>query len=648
MTDKKTPQNTSDEPISPEINEMMGPTPETAMPQSAKVDSEPGSAPIIPDDKFPKEVFDSPKNEPVDQPTHVITDSMPEQPKPEDLAIDEAVSDIVREESDTVLAKEDEDIGKAFVPAPTPHGFIAKLKSLVKRWWSNPKARWATLAGIVVGLLIIFAVPTSRYFVLNTVGVRAAVQMVVLDEGTQQPLKNVQVSIDGKSGETDSDGKVRVAGVKLGNNNLHVEKVAFAPYDRTVTLGWGSNPLGDIALKPTGAQYTFNVSEFLSEKPLSKVEAVSGLASAVANEQGEIVLTVDVKDEERLDVTLNKENFRSEKRTIATKNKEVQKVAMVPAKKHVFISKRSGKFDLYKIDVDGKNEELLLPGSGTERDDIVIAPHADQSVVALVSTRENQRNDNGFLLSNLQTVDVETGENTEVAASERVQIVDWVGDRLVYVQIDEGVSANSPRRHRLMSYDYKKAESNELATSNYFNDVMVAKNTVYYAPSSANQNGKTYFYRINPDGSNPQTILDKEVWNIFRVDYDKLNLAVGQKWYEYTLGDGAATQLDGAPGDPKNKLFRDDAEKKRSLWVDQRDGKGVLLSYDTTTKQDKIVKTQSGLRNPINWLQNDYAIYRINTDQETADYVLNLAGGQPRKIQDVTNTGGIDRWYYYQ
>ncbi|MBP7806937.1 DUF5050 domain-containing protein [Candidatus Saccharibacteria bacterium] len=648
MTDKKTPKNTSDEPITPEINELMGPTPETALPQSTQVGSEPGSAPIIPDAEFPKEVFEAHSSEPADPPAHVIADSAPEQIKPEDPAIDEAVSDIVREESDTVLAKEDEDLGKAFVPIAQPHGFFAKLKNLVKRWWSNPKARWATLAGVVVGLLIIFAVPTSRYFVLNTVGVRAAVQMIVVDEGTQQPLKNVQVSIDGKSGETDTDGKVRVAGVKLGSNNLHIEKVAFAPYDRTVTLGWGSNPLGDIALKPTGAQYTFNVKEYLSEKPLSKVEAVSGQASAVANEQGEIVLTVDLKDEDRLDVTLNKEDYRSEKRTIATKNKEVQKVSMVPARKHVFVSKRSGKFDLYKIDIDGKNEAVLLPGSGTERDDIVVAPHASQTVVALVSTRENQRNDNGFLLSNLQTVDVETGENTEVAASERVQIVDWVGDRLVYVQIDEGVSANSPRRHRLMSYDYKKNESTELATSNYFNDVMVAKNSVYYAPSSANQKGTTYFYRVNPDGSNKQTILDKEVWNIFRVDYDKLNLAVGQKWYEYTLGDGAATQLDGAPGDPKNKLYRDDAEKKRSLWVDQRDGKGVLLSYDTTTKQDKIVKTQSGLRNPINWLQNDYAIYRINTDQETADYVLNLAGGQPRKIQDVTNTGGIDRWYYYQ
>ncbi len=648
MTDKKTPKNTSDEPISPQVEELMGPTPETALPQSTRANMEPASAPIIPDDKFPKEVFDQPNSEPDSQPAQAIVDTESSSSDPEDPAVEEAVSDIVREESDTVLAKEDEDLGKAFVPVVAPHGFFAKLKNLVKRWWSNPKARWATLAGIVVGLLIIFAVPASRYFVLNTVGVRAAVQMIVLDEGTQQPLKNVQVSIDGKSAETDTEGKVRVAGVKLGNNNLHIEKVAFAPYDRTVTLGWGSNPLGDIALKPTGAQYTFNVKEYLSEKPLSKVEAVSGLASAVANEQGEIVLTVDVKDEDRLDVTLTKENYRSEKRTIATKNKDAQKVSMVPAKKHVFVSKRSGKFDLYKIDVDGKNEELLLPGSGTERDDIVLAPHASQSVVAIVSTRENQRNDNGFLLSNLQTVDVETGENTEVATSERVQIVDWVGDRLVYVQIDEGVSANSPRRHRLMSYDYKKNESKELATSNYFNDVMVAKNSVYYAPSSANQKGKAYFYRINPDGTGQQVVLDKEVWNIFRVDYEKLNLAVGQAWYEYTLGDGAATQLDGAPGDPKNKLFRDDAEKKRSLWVDQRDGKGVLLSYDTTTKQDKIVKTQSGLRNPVNWLQNDYTIYRINTDQETADYVLNLAGGQPRKIQDVTNTGGIDRWYYYQ
>lgn len=44
---------------------------------------------------------------------------------------------------------------------------------------------------------------------------------------------------------------------------------------------------------------------------------------------------------------------------------------MAPSRKHVFISKRSGTYDVYKVDVDGKNEEKVLSGTGSERPDAI-------------------------------------------------------------------------------------------------------------------------------------------------------------------------------------------------------------------------------------------------------------------------------------
>ena len=167
-------------------------------------------------------------------------------------------------------------------------------------------------------------------------------------------------------------------------------------------------------------------------------------------------------------------------------------------------------------------------------------------------------------------------------------------------------------------------------------------------PSSNYSKSKTYFHSVNPDGTNPQTPLNKEVWNIFRSDYETLKLSVQKDWYEYTLGDGAASELNGVPADQTNKLYRDNENASQSVWVDQRDGKGVLLLRDTKTGKERTLKTQSGLRHPVYWLTNEYVIFRVNTDQETADYVMNITGGEPKKIKDVTNTGGIDRWYYYQ
>ena len=80
--------------------------------------------------------------------------------------------------------------------------------------------------------------------------------------------------------------------------------------------------------------------------------------------------------------------------------------------------------------------------------------------------------------------------------------------------------------------------------------------------------------------------------------------------------------------------------------MEERDGKGVLLAYDTITKTDKALKTQSGLISTVRWLSNNTVVYRIHTSQETADYVLNLDGGEAKKIKDVTNTIGIDQGYF--
>jgi hypothetical protein len=314
----------------------------------------------------------------------------------------------------------------------------------------------------------------------------------------------------------------------------------------------------------------------------------------------------------------------------------------------VFISKRSGKYDVYKIDIDGKNEKLVLKGTGSERDDITLAPHPNAEVVAMVSTRDNVRNRDGYLLSTLTLINLQNKTVEKVAQSERIQIVEWIGNRLVYVRIASGTSASNPKRHRLVSYDYESGDSKEIANSNYFNDVMVAGGMVYFAPSGAYQKKPTALYRTKADGTDRETVLDRETWNIFRTSYDQLTLATGKDWYEYGLNDGDTAKLGGEPPNLRSRVYIDNPARTKSLWVDQRDGKGVLIPYDLLGKRDdEPLHTQSGLKNPVRWLNNNSIVFRISTDQETADYAVSIDGGEPQKIRDVTNTSGIDSWYYY-
>jgi hypothetical protein len=595
----------------------------------------------------------SPVPEPANAPEKAevpVADTEPEEPIDEpavlkDPKTDQAVDEIVAAESDELLEIEDA-VRDTDEPVKAPAKPRRSLGQLLKAAWSHKSVRWLLLLLLIGGLLAAGIFPRSRYFLLNTAGVRAESSLTVLDNSTQLPLKNVQVSLGGASGLTDGSGKAQLKHVKLGHTTLTVEKRAFATATKSVTVGWGSNPLADISLTPTGTQYSFTVTDFLSGKPVAHVEASSGEASALSDDKGMIKLTLD-KPEDTFTVTLKGDGFRDETLTLNVADKADHAVKLVPARKQLFISKRTGKYDLYSVYIDGKDEKLVLAGSGSERDDMVIVTHPTAHVAAYVSTRGNQHNSDNYLLSNLILINTDDNSTTNVTASERIQVVDWSGDKLVYVQIAAGASANNPKRYRLMSYDYQTQTNKELAASNFFNDVVAVNGAVYYAPSSAYQSSKTGLYRVNPDGSNQTTVFDQEVWNIIRTSYDHLALSVQQQWYDYRIGDKTPSKLNSAPANQVPRVYIESPDGKHSAWIDTRDGKGVLLIYDPNSKEEKTLTSQNGLTYPVTWLSNSVLIYRIKNAQETADYAVSLDGGNPVKVRDVTNTGGIDRWYYY-
>jgi hypothetical protein len=632
------------EQIESDVQELVNSNHEVAKPN----ENEPSTAPPVPSSELSPDIatngIDAESEEKELDPVPDDSGNTAEKTEP-DEDTDKAVDDIVAKEGDDLLAAEDEKLAGAFQPGQKPR-LIQKLKNLLAAWWHNKKARWATIIAAGVILLGISFWPTSRYFALNSAGVRASASIQVLDDSTQQPLKNVQVSLANQIAKTGDDGRANLKHIKLGKTKLLIKKRAFASLAKNVTVGWGSNPMDTVRVTPTGTQYIFTVSDFLSGKALDKAEAISGEANAQADSTGKIVLTIDGATDQPIGVTLSAPNYRDEKLTIGQDDKSSRSIKMVPARKHVFVSKRSGKYDVYSIDADSQNAKVIFKATGHERDDITLISHPTANMVALVSTRDNAHNSDGYLLSNLYLINPDTGEVANLGQSEKIQIIGWVADRLIYVQVQAGASAANPNRERLVSYDYKDNKKYELASNNYFNYVAVAGSSVYYAPSGGYQPQNANVYKISPDGASRQTILNKEVWDIFRTEFDHLSLSSQQGWYDYKLGDSQAAKVSGAPASLQDRLYSDRADHKKSLWVDQRDGKGVLLERDTKDGVDKVLKSQSGLANPVYWLNDNYVVYRIQTDQETADYLLNLDGGQPRKISDVSATKYTGGWHY--
>lgn len=515
-----------------------------------------------------------------------------------------------------------------------------KIKSAFSKWWNNKKLRYWTFAGIGVFILLLALIPPSRYFFLNLFGVRSSMSVVVYDESSKLPLKNVAVSISGKTTKTNEKGKAELTDIKLGRQKLLIAKRAFAELDDPVTIGWGSNPLGNKEIKPVGAQYTFYLSDWLTGKEVNEGEATSGEFSAYADKQGKILLTIEPSNDQDLDVEISSKGYRTEKIKLELANKAKRDVALVSDRKHPFFTRRDGKYDLYKIDVDGKNEELVLAGTGYESENITMLSHPTAEIAAFVNTRENVRNPDGYLLQTLTIVDLEDNKTEQIAQSEVIKLMGWSGDKLVYLRQISGASAANPDRNKIVVYDSTSTETKELASANSFNDIKVIGRDVYYAPGNTYLAGVDSSYIKQPVAGGEKTVLvNKEVWNVFRQDYDNFDLSVtGQLWYTYKLGDKQAAKSADVPSSFTSRYYQDSPDGKHSLWSEDRDGKGTLLVYDTDTGKNTVLKQQSGLRSAIRWLDNSSLVYRISSAQETADYVISINGGDAKKISDITST----------
>lgn len=554
-----------------------------------------------------------------------------------DPEVDAAVDDIVRTESDESIAEADAKIAALQLKKSKP-SFKQRVKNFFAGWWNNKPIRYGTLSAIGILLVAVILLPNTRYAFLNTVGVRVSSSMTVVDSQTKLPLKDINVQIQDKSGKTDDNGNVTLTELKLGDSDLVIAKRGYADINEQIVLGWGSNPIGEQYLVATGVQYTFVLSDWKSDKPINDAEASSGENSAKADENGKIILTVGDDESDGTEVKISAENYREEVFSGNELSDEMKIVKMVPAKKHTYVSTRDGQYDIYTIDVDGKNEKLLLEATKKEREVPVVYSHPTKNLVAFTSSREGEENSEGFILDGLYLIDNVSAEQERIARSEQIQVIGWSGDNLVYLQIVEGTSAGNDERSKIVSYNIVTGERIDLAKANYFNDVELVADKLYYAVSSFSvPESQAKLFSVNIDGKNNKNVVDSQVWNIFRTKYDTLLFsAVDQKWFQQ-IGDGPVEEI-AKQSAPVSLHFIKSPNSKRIVWVEIRDGKGVLLKSETDNFKEEQVISMPGLYDALYWVNDSSVVLRVISNSETADYIYSLDGGEMQKITDVTAT----------
>lgn len=550
----------------------------------------------------------------------------------------EAIEEITRDDDELVLevetAPEEE-------PAESPKK-RGRIREFFRRWWGNPVARWCTIIGLIVIVIAVGLWPTSRYAVLNTVGVRASTTLKVIDSETRLPLKNVTVSASGVTAKTNGDGQATLRGIKLGKQDIRIERVAFAPQSLERTLGWGSNPLADVLLTATGLQLRFTALDYLSGKPVTSAEASVGDAVAIADDKGRIVLTAADPKSDTVTVKLTGQAYKTEQVVVAVASSEASReVKLVPAQPLVYISKQSGNYDVLKTDIRGEKPELLLGGTGEERrDSLRLVASPDGASAALVSTRTTQRDADRYPMSTLTLIQTSDGANRAIDLAQRIEPIAWQESTLVYhVVYASGSSAHS-QRSKIIAYDTSSAARKVLATADYFNGVQVVGDTLYYATTQTDPALPSRFAKISISGANKATLLDKPVWSMLRTSPTEMSLETPDGWYTYLIGDTAAHR--GSAVDYANaRAYTATPDGKTTAWVDNRDGKGVIVLTDMANGSERVIASASGLQQPLRWLGAGVLSYRVVTTDETADYAVSIHGGEPRKVTDVTDVDGF-------
>src|SRR5690606_5065790 len=128
------------------------------------------------------------------------------------------------------------------------------------------------------------------------------------------------------------------------------------------------------------------------------------------------------------------------------------------------------------------------------------------------------------------------GNTLTIAEAAQVQLIDWVGTRLVFQLGTSDSGADD--RYTIVSYDYGSSTRLQLVAASRLQAVVGARGSVYYA--SDDEPG---LFKIGVDGKGQQQVFDGEVASVLRSTYGTLSLQDADgTWVSYDLASGSKTQ----------------------------------------------------------------------------------------------------------
>ena len=583
---------------------------------------------------------DAPKEEPVEE----------EQPKVEETEQEDQEEQKPEEEA-PAEEKVVEHEGSA-----KPKG---KLKRLLAGYWRKKKLTLPLTLLVLVGVLL--AVPFTRYKALGLV-LKQTVDVSIKDATTSNPVTEASVTIAGKTAKTDKKGVAHLTAVPVGSRTMSVTKKYYTTTSSTVLVPILKQKSSfNVQMTATGRQVPLMVQDKITGKMLENVLVKSDDAEARSDKDGNVNLVLPA-GKATVDVTLSADGFNDLKTAVKV-TETVDKAntfELVPSGKLYFLSKKSGKIDVVKTNLDGSSRETVLAGTGKEEDqDTALLASRDWKYLALKSKRDSN-------LAKIYLIETDTDKLTTIdEGNATFSLTGWSEHRFVYTVNRNGVESWQSKQAALKSYnaeskqittlDENSAEgtsNNDYATQSLSSVYIIDKVLVYnkrwfgsynYAGLA---NKQMSVLAVQADGSNKHTLKDFQAGSnnfmeesLYKPNELYLQVHIDNQAAQFFETDGLTIKT--APSNITQDSFSKtyatyllSPSGKSTFWADARDGKHTLFTGSPTGDDSKEIATLSEYSS-YGWYSDNYLLVSKSGSEL---YIMPVAGtkdgGQVLKITD--------------
>ena len=547
----------------------------------------------------------------------------------------------------------------------------AEKQPVLRRFghWYTHRKRYSIPLTILVVITIVLAVPATRYALAGPFW-HESVEVTVVDSQTGAPVSQAAVTLDGQQSLSDKDGKATVKDVAAGFHTVTIKKANYKDAQLRVEAPlFTKKTAHPVKLQATGRVVSVVLTDSITGKPVADALVDGGgNNTAKSDADGKASLVIPPSDSS-IDLAITGEGYNQAKATV-TPDKEGHAV-LTPRGQVFFLSKRTGKIDVVRTNLDGSDRTTIVKGTGTEQDNgTSLLASRDWRYLALLSRRTAGHPATLFL------IDTKTSKINEVDGGDNasLSLIGWSGHHFWYSVDRDNKQYWAAKRTALKTLDADTGQIQTVDENDGFgsdeydawyqtmDNFYITKQGVIYSKvwtSALGSYDDTYgstrkrlssersaIMLASSDGSNKSTVESYAVDGVAGINA-RLYKPEEVYFQFYNPKDDKTTYLeyeDGrlqtAPGDTEDEFgeayptYLLSPSGKQTFWAESRDGKNTIFVGDDEGDNEKQLASASKYT-PYGWMTDKFLLLQKDDSElyiTTPDQLK--SGAKPVKISD--------------